>query len=499
MGIRDWFRRRPDTTMQKRGYTAAANVARYGDFKASRGSADYELREGLAEVRAKTRFLARNSGSMQRYIALMRTNVVGENGFRFQCRVAMGNGKLNVTLNKSVEAAWAAFSMKPTVCGKLHMIDLCRQAVATWCRDGEVIWEIVYGSDYPHGIAVNPLEADHLDEALNTVAPGTGNEIRMGVEMDKAGRPVAYHFLTQHPGSTAWFSDMTRRRYRRVLADRVIHVYEKLRPGQTRGEPPAAAIVNSVKMLDGYREAETMGRRLRSALMGFFQRNMPTNSQITELADGESDTGDMFEMSMEPGILKSLPIGFEFKEFSPGGSQTDYKDFEGQAKKDIAMALNISTMSHGMEVEGVSYSSGRTVAIEDRDYYKERQGWFIRNMVTPLYQAWVVRSELFHDAWRPSQRDVVIGNAKFLARGWDWVDPSKDVSANAEALATGQTSLTRIAAQRGMDRDELLAEIAEDMAAAESLGLPVKQFFGMPEPVTSDSGNNDDAESQSDD
>lgn len=460
--------------MKKRGYSAAANVARYGDFKASRGSADYELRDSLAEVRAKTRFLARNSGSMKRFMQLMRINVVGENGIRFQSRVKRGDGALNISLNAAVEMAWSEWCDAPTVCGTQHMIDVQRQALDTWCRDGEVIWEMVLGPSYTHGIAINPIEADQLDETLNTIFPQTNNEIRMGVEINRQGRPVAYHFLTTHPGDVVWLLPQTDKRYRRVPAERVIHIYDKSRPGQTRGEPPASAMVLDVKMIDGNREAETMGRRLRAALSGFFEKEMPTTAGIDELADGEGGSADeeeMLEMSIDPGTLKELPPGIKFSEFSPGGSTTDYKDFEMQVKKNVAMGVGISTMSHGMEVEGVSYSSGRTITIEDRDFYKEMQGFIIRKAMVPLFRMWARMSVLYHDAYLPTQRPRVVMGGKFRGRGWDWVDPSKDVEANRKALATGQTSLARVAAQRGIDRDELLNEIVEDQEAMRARGL----------------------------
>ena len=71
----------------------------------------------------------------------------------------------------------------------------------------------------------------------------------------------------------------------------------------------------------------------------------------------------------------------------------------------------------------------------------------------------------------PTRVDAIRENCTFRPRGWDWVDPAKDVRANAEALRTKQTSLARVAAQRGLDRDDLLAEIQEDQRAATKLGL----------------------------
>lgn len=469
----------------KRSYNAAQPVARYGDLGSSRGSADYELRNSLAELRAKARFLARNSTAIKRYIQLMKVNVVGEKGFLLKSRVRMANGKVHVTLNDQVETAWTNWCMEPTVDGQMNIIGLLNQMVSTWCRDGEVIWEIVYGAEYPDGISINPIESDLLDETLNSENPATGNEIRMGVEVNKYGRPVAYHFLTTHPGDLTWYSYKADKRYRRVAADRVIHMFIRDRPGQTRGEPPTSAVVLSIKMSDGYREAETMNRRLRSALMGFFTRDLPQLGGVSEIADREvtDEENPLFEMDMEPGRLKQLPDGMSFSSFDPGGMQGDFDKFDGQIKKDVAMGLGISTMSHGMEVQGVSYSSGRTVIQEDRDLYRTMQCFFIDNGLLKLFRKWLPR-HILSDASqiRPSMTMTILSRVTFRARGWDWVDPSKDVKANAEALATKQTSLARIAAARGIDRDDLLDEIQEDEEAAASRGLTLNYTGDTTEP-----------------
>ena len=461
---------------RKRGYAAAAKKARYGDFNSSRGSADYELRQSLEKLRAKSRDLARNSSTMKRYLNLLSINVVGPQGFIFQSRVRRLDGTMDESLNRRVEDDFRDWWARPTVCGKLSGVDLQKQAIKTLARDGEVIWEIVYNSRYKDGIAINPLEADMLDETL-TVVHTNGNHIRMGVEVDIYGKPIAYHFLTQHPGDIAWWSPQTKKRYRRVMAERVIHTFISDRPGQTRGEPWTTTLMNNVKMLDGFREAEVTGRRLKSSTMGFFKRMMPGTEGIAELANDtvDSDTDEneeILEMSMEPGLLKELAPGLEFQEFSPGGAITDFKDFDSQMKKDNSMGAGISNMSLGMETEGISYSAGRTISLEDRDFYKDIQGFMSDRKLRPICSLWLSRRILQPDAMIPPTRvDVIRKNCMFRPRGWDWVDPSKDVRANAEALRTKQTSLARVAAARGIDRDDLLREIQEDEAAAVKLGL----------------------------
>lgn len=464
--------------MTKRHYTAAENVARYGDFLRSSGSADYELLNNLAKLREKARFLARNSATMRRYIQLMRDNVVGDNGFTLQA------------YSPRVEAAFRQWSEYPTVDGHMSMVDFLDQMVGTWCRDGEYFVEFVVGTKYSDSIALNPLEPDMIDETLNTTYGATGNRIKMGVEIDADGRAVAYHVFQQHPGDTSWTVPFARR-HRRVPADRIIHVFEKLRPGQTRGEPPSASIINSIKMLDGYREAETMNRRIAAAMMGFFSRDVPRAEGIQGLADGKDDEDELFEINVEPGTLKQLPDGMRFDKFDPGGSQTDYHQFEAQVKKDIAMGLGISTFSLGMETEGVSYSTGRSVIQEDRDYYRARQAFFIRQAMRPIFRQWAKMHALSPgSSIAPSRLTAVLADFKFRGRGWTWIDPAKDIDANARALETLQTSYSRIAAQHGMDVTDLFSEIQRDRELMKTFGL---------QPITSEGnvGENSDAGDES--
>ena len=459
----------------KRGYAAAANEARFGDFTKSKGSADYELMIGLAALREKSRNLARNSNTMRRYIRLMQQNVVGPSGFVYRCRVKMADGKLDVTLNSGVEWAFWRWLQNPTVDGKMTGHEMQKQAIATWARDGEYFVEKVYNPRYLDGIALNPIEADLVDETLNTIHPQTGNQIKMGVEVDEYSRPVAYHLLTQHPGDPGWYHSKSSRKYRRVPADKIIHLFERLRPGQTRGEPPATATINPIKMLDGYREAEVTGRRIAASVMGFFKRALPQATQIDALADRASEVDPSnFEIDMSPGTFKQLPDGLEFDKFEATGSQTDYRQFEGQIKKDIAMGLNISNFSLGMETEAVSFSTGRSVLIEDRDHYKMMQKFMIDGLMIPIHDAWLRSHTLSDDSViAPTKIKKVMEGHVFHGRGWDWVDPAKDVSANAEALRTRQTSLSRVAAQRGIDLADLLQEIADDEAMLRQHGLTI--------------------------
>ena len=476
----------------RRTYTAAGDPPRYADFRSVTTSADYDLMHGLSKLRNRARFLAKNSSTMKRYLQLLKDNVVGPEGFHLRVRVRKGNGDFDEVLNKRVQDAFWRWSMVPTTCGKLDHVELSELAICCLRRDGEFFAEIVRNPRYQDGIAINPLDADLIDETLNTVYPPTGNQIKMGVEVDQDDRPVAYHVLTQHPGDPGWYwsGRSTQRKYRRLSADRIIHVVtNRDRPGQTRGEPPAGSVAFEIKMLDGYREAEVTGRRIAASTMGFFvkQLNSPA-SKIEALADDvvQHDTFDEFQVELEPGTFKELPEGYDFKQFDAKGSSVDYKQFEQQIKRSVAMGLGISAFSLCMETDGVSYSTARTVVIEDRDFYRGLQRLLREKFWHRIFKEWVMAKSLMPDSPIPPTRiATIIDNFLFRGRGWAWVDPAKDVTANAEAIATGQTSPSRVAAERGIDFDDLLDELEADFKQINQRKLPIT-FGKLTQPAPQD-------------
>ena len=509
MGILDWFRgdETPPATVKsgvpkvrrstsRKRYAAADDRAQYGNFNASYGSADYELSIALPVVRNKIRALARNSGTMKRYLSLLKTNVVGKDGFKLQVSVRMLDGKPDRSLNKRVQDAWSEFCKAPTVDGQMDMIELCKQMVTTHARDGEYIIELVNDLDAPDAFLLNPVEGDMLDEGLNEVYPPTGNEIRLGVEIDGRKRPVAYHFLTTHPGDLTWQSPLSGKRHRRVPADRVIHIFERLRPGQTRGEPQPTSIINTVKMLDGYRAAEVTGRRIKASAMGFAVERETAHPRdgLDGMADRVSEDTNEFEMDIEPGTIKALPSGYDFKQFDPGGVQSDFSDFDGQMKADASMGVSVSPVSLGYETRQLSYSTHRGVIGEDRDMYADLQSFFIRMAMNKIFTHWLKMHIGFNveTTIPPSRMMAIIAKAVFRGRGWDQIDPTKDTKAENEQLGALTTSLSRIAAKRGISRDELLDEIEDDQQAIKERGLTQSLGNAMPAKTTSGGDSDDD-------
>jgi capsid protein len=86
-----------------------------------------------------------------------------------------------------------------TTNGRLSFLDCQKIFIESLCRDGEVLIRKIKDSNSPFGFQLQFLEADHLDENKNDVYKATGNKIKMGVEVDKYDKPVAYHLFKDHP------------------------------------------------------------------------------------------------------------------------------------------------------------------------------------------------------------------------------------------------------------------------------------------------------------
>jgi capsid protein len=75
-------------------------------------------------------------------------------------------------------------------------------------------------------------------------------------------------------------------------------------------------------------------------------------------------------------------------------------------------------------------------------------------------------------------------NAHFRARGFAWVDPQREITANVLALNNGILSMQDIANNYGRDVEETFEQIAMEKQLANSYGIETAfQPFGQKLPV----------------
>ncbi len=160
----------------------------------------------------------------------------------------------------------------------------------------------------PYNFALQFLDPDQLDTNYYLYKMQNGNEIRMGVEVDPYGKPVAYHFWNRHPAEST-VRPLARVR---ISADEIIPLYLPERVMQSRGVSPMVPSILSMHMLGKYSEAELVAARVGAAKMGFFEATAD-DTQYT----GERDEEQRIKMNAEAGTIEQLPQGLTFKAWDP--------------------------------------------------------------------------------------------------------------------------------------------------------------------------------------
>lgn len=450
----------------RRNYHAASTSRLFADFMSSSGSADAELKPNLVLMRNRSRELARNDVYTRRYLNLMKTNVIGDNGMTLQVKARNLNGALDGIGNDIIEQAWFEFGRKGncTADGRMSWVDLQKYCVEAVKRDGEAFFQIIRNRNFKHGIAFKPIEADLIDEQKNERLRN-GSQIRMGVEIDEFERPIAYWVRQKHPGDYD-FNTLGLTNSVRVPADRIIHVYKQLRAGQTRGEPAMAPAISQIKMLNAHREAELVASRMAASKMGFF------TSDTGEDAPADDYDNSVPIIDAEPGTFHQLPAGVDFKPFDPTHPATAFSDFQKGILRGLASGLGVSYASLSNDLEGTSYSSIRQGALEERDAYKDEQQFFRDHFVFPAYAAWLRHVMDFGLINIPSTRfDKFYNASTFRARGWQWVDPLKEINASVMAMHNGIMSMQDVSGQYGRDIEETFSQWQRDKEVAANYGL----------------------------
>jgi lambda family phage portal protein len=247
------FANAPQRQPQKRAYASAKPSRLTSGWYAPNNSADSELLVSLTNLRARSRTLVRDAAYAKRAKVVVMNNVIGT-GIGMQAQVKNQRGTLMTSVNDAIEEAWCEWS-RPENChtgGKLHFADLERQAIGQIFEAGEIVIRKHYrpfGSS-PIPLALEVVEPERIADDYQ-VSGAFQTMLRMGIEQDEFGRPLAVWLRRYHPAefrSGVIPSDLLMR----VPSEQLFHLYVCDRWPQSRGEPWLHAAARKLNDMDGY-------------------------------------------------------------------------------------------------------------------------------------------------------------------------------------------------------------------------------------------------------
>lgn len=451
---------------------AGAKIGRLtADWFTSNTSADAEIKTSLRKLRDRSRQLCRDNPYARQAKRTTQINVIGQ-GIRLQSQVMNLRGKKrDDRINTAIEEAWERWCKKDScdVAGRssFHMMEML--AAGALPESGEVLFRLVrqkFGkSRVP--LALEILESDLLDEDYQGAVSAKGHEWRMGVEIDKWGRPVRYAFLTRHPGDYGFQgADNAGVKHAFVPARDVIHLFIPERPQQNRGVPWFASVMDDVHQLEGYEQAAVVRARASSALMGFI------SSPEGELQGDEVD-GQQRISEFEAGVFKYLNPGESITVPNLSAPDAQYESFVRAKTRRFASGFGASYETISRDFSETNYSSSRLSLLEDREHWRVVQAYLIENFHQRIFEEWLDAAVLAGELQLPDYelRSDRYDRPRWQARGWSWVDPLKEVQAYREAEAAGYMTKSQIVALLGSDLDDNLQQLAREQQLALELGV----------------------------
>lgn len=478
-------------------YTGARKDRRQtSQWTTTGGSADDETLWDLPTLRERSADLCRNAPLALGAINTKVTCVVGT-GLKLQSRVDY------LTLGISQEDA-EAFQIQAerefdlwadsVECDATRTQDFYGQqelAFRSTLERGDVFCLLPYierpGS--PYGLKLNLIEADQVtnkDNARDTEA------LAGGVQLDEHGAPVAYHFLKSHPGGLTrkakeWtvvqaFGERTGRR-------NVIHLFSRRRPGQHRGVPDLAPVIETLKQLDRYTEAEIMAAVMSGMFTVFVKteggQGLSPMSPTSETGGSTSDT----DFKMASGAILGLAPTESVEFANPSRPNTAFDPFVMSVLRQVGVALELPfevLIKHFT----ASYSASRAALLEAWRFFKGRRAWLARNFCQPIYEAVIdeavargrliapgyFEDELIRKAWLGS---VWAGDAP------GHIQPLQEANAMQVRIQAGVTTLSHESMEyNGGDFDVNYPQIVKErkmMAEVAKLSAPTDPT--QPEPI----------------
>jgi lambda family phage portal protein len=424
---------------------------------------DHKQRQSAARLRARARDLEEYNSYISQFLNLLAVNVVGPHGFKLDAQIKGSRNELLSSVNQKIEDAWYYWSCKPvTVDGRLNFIDLQKLLIRSVARDGEVFVRMWRNFPNEWGFALEPIDAEMVDERFNRSPSPRDTEVRMGIEVDRWQAAVAYHTWTRLEDTV---EGINQRQRIRIPADEMIHLFVPKRIGQVRATTWLAPVMVGTKMLAGYTEAELVAARTAAAKMGFFVNKDGLGQSMDSAQGTASDTksGTAMRMDAAPGTIGIAPAHYEFQTWDPTHPTSAFPAFMKTILREIATGLGVSYNALANDLEGVNYSSMRSGLLIERDIWRSLQTWWTHSVLTRVYENWLNMALLKGELALSGTRDFrAYRQVNWVPRGWAWVDPLKDVQAGVIAIQNGLASRTGLLGEQGEDPETIFKQLKKE-------------------------------------
>lgn len=448
--------------------------------------AEHDNKDNWTLTTARARNLARNSGYISRYLQIIPQMAVAD-GREPMPRTIDASGNLDEGLNDRLKSEYMRWADTCDAAGQLDLWQIQDVILRTTAQDGEIFAHVYIdatppAADIPLKIAL--YEVDYLDQVATSATPDK-TTIYRGIEVDKNGKPVRYHFKNPDSGTRTV-----------IPADQILHIYRKDRASQIHGETWLYPIVQLIKNLDEMAISELISARTQSTIAGVVTSKSPENY---------AENGGLFGVpSGTPSSDTDSDSTATKHEYLPTGDNSGAVLYMGEGEDlkllqtvrpnsvfDSFIKLHLQQISAGLGVSYAvltgdyrsTYTGSRQEYMQDQNFIKSCFKLLEAKFLVPLYRMFVkqaaikgiIPTALYNR--NPSRYEAVTHSKPVFP----YFKPAEDQKVQLELVKLGVLTLDELAASMGKDLKSTLKQRAKENELLTALGLPLPGDNQAPE------------------
>ena len=449
--------RRDMLALASGGYTGAnRSRATLRNWSPEPVSADDEVSYDLPTLRARSRDLVRNAPLAGGAIETSVTHVVGT-GLTMQSRIDADwlglDQETAAAWQENTEREWRLWC-ESTACDitrTQNFYGLQSLAFRSVLESGDVLAILLDAEqqETPYRLAMQLIEADRIsnkDRAANS------DTLVDGIVLNQAGAAVAYHIASRHPiaykssKGTTWREVPARGAQSGRL--NAIHLFERTRPGQTRGVPMLAPVIEPLKQLGRYTDAE-LASAVNASIFSIFIKmdpeafeNLFDDTGRSNIIKAASSWDGTINTTIEnPAKAVNLLPGESIEAPEPGRPSSQFDPFVQSIISQIGARLGIP---HEVLIKHFdsSYSAARAALLDAWRFFRCRRDWLATYFCQPVYQAWldeaIAMGRIDAPGWfADAAYRKAWSSAAWIGDGPGSIDPLKEVQAAKARIEEG--------------------------------------------------------------
>ena len=506
----DRFKLQTIRSIRNSGYDesgAARNKNSMRGWLASSKTPQEDIDKNIPILRQRSRSLYMSAPLAVSAIKTNRTNIIGEG---LKLKSTIDAEFLGLTPEQATEWQQTAerefkFWAGSKFCDSTRVnnfYEIQQVACMSWLMNGDACILLEYEKPsraFPYGLRIHLIESDRVSTPNSTgnnvylyaTNRDNGNRIFNGVEVDKNNRVIAYHICNTYPNSNLY----ARKEWKRVQAfgektgiPNVLMIYETERPEQYRGVPYLAPVIESLKQLTRYSEAEMMA----AVINGFFTVFVTSEKGTAEFGfsgvvdDDERVSDDDSNYELGPGMVNMLAPGEKIDIADSKRPSSNFDAFTTALAKYVGAALEIP-VELLIKSFNSSYSASRAALLEAWKAFRMKRKWLAADFCQPLYEIFLTEAIASGRLKAPGFFLDPLIRAAYCGAQWNgpaqgMIDPVKEVNAAEKRINIGLSTRQRETIEMtGGDFDSNVAQLAREKQLMEAAGIASSGVQKQPE------------------